>query len=92
MPIDYDLLRSERKSIVINIERDGKVLVNAPLDLDEIEIVKYVYKKRCWIWEKLAIKKSATEEMYEKKFKKQEQDFQQKYNKLKDKINTLFNR
>ena len=68
MLIDYDLLRSERKSIVINIERDGKVLVNAPLDLDEIEIEKYVYKKRFWIWEKLAIKKSATEEMYEKKF------------------------
>ena len=42
MLIDYDLLRSERKSIVITIERDGKVLVNAPLDLDEIEIEKYV--------------------------------------------------
>ena len=32
------------------------------------------------------------QDFYEKKFKKQEQDFQQKYNKLKDKINTLFNR
>ena len=68
MLIDYDLLRSERKSIVITIERDGKVLVNAPLDLDKVEIEKYIYKKRFWIWEKLAIKKSATEEMYEKKF------------------------
>ena len=68
MLIDYELLRSERKSIVITIERDGKVLVNAPCDLDENEIEKYIYKKRFWIWEKLAIKKSTTEEMYEKKF------------------------
>ncbi len=68
MLIDYDLLRSERKSIVITIERDGKVLVNAPLDLDDNEIEKYIYKKRFWIWEKLAIKKSVTENVYEKKF------------------------
>ena len=45
MLIDYELLRSERKSIVITIERDGKVLVNSPLDLDENEIEKYIYKK-----------------------------------------------
>lgn len=68
MLIDYELIRSDRKSITITIERDSKVIVNAPAGLTEEEIEKYIYKKRLWIWEKLAIKKSASEDLFEKKF------------------------
>jgi predicted metal-dependent hydrolase len=66
--IDYELVRSDRKSITITIDRDSKVIVNAPKNLNEEEIEKYIYKKRLWIWEKLAIKKSAKQNMFEKKF------------------------
>lgn len=68
MLIDYELIRSDRKSITITIDRDSKVIVNAPENLNEEEIEKYIYKKRLWIWEKLAIKKSAYEDIFEKKF------------------------
>ncbi|MCK9473745.1 SprT family zinc-dependent metalloprotease [Sulfurimonas sp.] len=68
MIIDYELIRSKRKSIGITIERDAKVVVNAPLDLDNKEIEKHVHKKRVWIWEKLAIKKSIIDNIASKKF------------------------
>lgn len=68
MLIDYELVRSSRKSIGITIERDSKVLVNAPENLSHEEIEKYIYKKRLWIWEKLAIKKSIGEAIVQKKF------------------------
>ena len=68
MIINYELVRSERKSIGITIERDAQVVVNAPLALDEQEIEKQIYKKRFWIWEKLAIKKESTEKMVQKLF------------------------
>jgi predicted metal-dependent hydrolase len=66
--IDYELIRSERKSITITIERDSKVVVNAPINLSEDEIEKYIYKKRLWIWEKLAVKKAVSEDVFEKKY------------------------
>jgi len=66
--IDYELVKSDRKSITIIVDRDSKVIVNAPNHLNEEEIEKYIYKKRLWIWEKLAIKKSANEDIFEKKF------------------------
>lgn len=68
MIINYELICSERKSIGITIERDGKVVVNAPTNLSVEEIEKYIYKKRVWIWEKLAIKNAITENIIKKQF------------------------
>lgn len=68
MIINYELVRSERKSIGITIERDAQVVVNAPIDLDEQTIEKHIYKKRLWIWEKLALKKDTLENIVQKKF------------------------
>jgi predicted metal-dependent hydrolase len=66
--INYELVRSNRKSIGITIERDAKVVVNAPIDLDEQTIEKNIHKKRFWIWEKLAIKNGSLENIVQKKF------------------------
>jgi len=66
--INYELVRSNRKSIGITIERDAGVVVNAPLELDEQTIEKHIHKKRFWIWEKLAIKKDSLENIVQKQF------------------------
>jgi len=66
--INYELVRTERKSIGIIIERDAQVVVNAPIDLDEQTIEKHIHKKRFWIWEKLAIKNEAKENIIQKQF------------------------
>lgn len=68
MIINYELIRSNRKSIGITIERDAQVVVNAPMDLDEDTIEKHIHKKRFWIWEKLAIKKDSLENLVQKQF------------------------
>ena len=68
MIINYELVRSNRKSIGITIERDAQVVVNVPIDLDEQTIEKHIYKKRFWIWEKLAIKKDSLENIVQKQF------------------------
>jgi len=66
--INYELVRSNRKSIGITIERDAQVVVNAPIDLDKQTIEKHIHKKRFWIWEKLAIKKDSLENIVQKQF------------------------
>ncbi|MFA6138971.1 MAG: SprT family zinc-dependent metalloprotease [Sulfurimonas sp.] len=68
MLIDYDIVRSHRSSIGITVERDGSIIVNAPQDLEADEIEKHVYKKRLWLWEKLAIKKSYQDKTIKKRF------------------------
>lgn len=68
MIINYELVRSNRKSIGITIERDAGVLVNAPIDLNDEEIEKQIYKKRLWIWEKLALKNVNLENIVQKQF------------------------
>lgn len=68
MIINYELIRSNRKSIGITIDREGKVVVNVPRELSIDEIEKNLYKKRLWIWEKLALKSSNLENIVQKKF------------------------
>ena len=68
MLIDYDVIRSKRSSLGITIERDGNIVVNSPLELDDIDIEKQVWKKRLWIWEKLAIKKTSQDMQVKKQF------------------------
>ena len=68
MQIDYEIVKSNRSSIGITIERDGSIIVNAPQELDKDEIEKHVYKKRLWIWEKLAVKKSYKDKTIKKQF------------------------
>lgn len=68
MLIDYDVIRSHRKSLGITVERDGNIVVNAPEKLNDEEIEKQVWKKRLWIWEKLALKKAYQSEEISKQF------------------------
>ena len=68
MLIDYELIRSNRSSIGITVERDGSVVVNAPQNLAVDEVEKNIYKKRLWIWEKLAIKNVYNDRLIERKF------------------------
>ncbi len=68
MLIDYDVIRSNRSTIGITIERDGNIVVNSPVELHDIDIEKQVWKKRLWIWEKLAIKKIHQNNQIKKQF------------------------
>ncbi|MFT5633181.1 MAG: putative metal-dependent hydrolase [Rubritalea sp.] len=52
--IDYSLVRSDRKTADIIIERDGSLVVRAPSDLATDEVEAIVESKKLWIYTNLA--------------------------------------
>ena len=52
--VAYEVVRSERKTADIVIERDGRVLVRAPHHVAEDRIEEIVEGKRYWIYKNLA--------------------------------------
>lgn len=58
---DYELIRSKRKSISLEITRDCKIVVRAPLKTDENSIKKFVCEHTHWIDEHLPKQKKRQE-------------------------------
>lgn len=53
MNLTYQLIRSDRRTIGITVERDRRVVVRAPLRARAETIHAAVERKRFWIWQKL---------------------------------------
>jgi predicted metal-dependent hydrolase len=49
-------LSAGRRSIEITVDRDGALILNAPQDCDETELVTFAHEKRLWVYKKLAEK------------------------------------
>ncbi len=47
--LEYEIIRSQRRSIAIEIKRDGKVIVRAPARMSMRDIEGFVLSKRTWI-------------------------------------------
>ena len=45
----YDIIRSNRKTIAIQLKGDGQVFVRAPLRMPKAEVMAFVDKKKDWI-------------------------------------------
>lgn len=59
--MDYKLIRSRRKSVALIVERDGSLVVRAPLRLPQREIDAFVAKNAAWIQEKQAAARQRAE-------------------------------
>ena len=61
--ISYQIIRSSRKTMSLEIKADGSVVVRAPLRLSEAKIQKFVEEKQEWILKNLEKiqKRDATE-------------------------------
>lgn len=46
---DYDVIRSRRRTIAIEIDREGRVLVRAPYNVGNLKIRQFVEEKSGWI-------------------------------------------
>ena len=57
--ITYRLVRSARKSVAIQIQPDGEVVVRAPARMPKGEIDRFVAEKRSWIEKHLAERPAA---------------------------------
>jgi predicted metal-dependent hydrolase len=47
--MEYELIRSRRKSISVEIKQDGRIIVRAPLRLPKWEIERFLLEKQEWI-------------------------------------------
>ncbi len=56
--LTYILKRSNRKSLGMTIEKNGDIIVRAPLKLDKSEIENFIFGKRVWIQQKLSKKEA----------------------------------
>lgn len=53
------IIRSDRRTLAVEIRPDGTVLVRAPRGLPQREIDRFLAEKQGWIQEKLALRRSA---------------------------------
>lgn len=55
--LEFEVQRSEGgRSIGITVERDGSLILKAPRDSEEGDLVAFAYEKRLWVYKKLAEK------------------------------------
>ncbi|MCI5530713.1 MAG: M48 family metallopeptidase, partial [Blautia sp.] len=59
--MDYKIIRSNRKSLGLEIKPDGQVIVRAPMRLSEREIRRFVIQHEDWIRKHLEIVKQKQE-------------------------------
>ena len=52
--IAYKIKRGRRKTMSLNIERDGSVLVRAPIGTESEDIEDFVFRHRAWLEKKLS--------------------------------------
>ena len=47
--MQYEIIRSKRKTVALEVSRDGTIKVRAPLKMKEAEIEKFVSSHRKWL-------------------------------------------
>ena len=47
--MEYQLIRSKRKTLAVQIKPDGSVIVRAPLRLPQRDIDRFLREKSAWI-------------------------------------------
>ena len=64
--ISYEIIRSKRKTMSLEIKADGRVVVRAPLRLSMTRIRRFVQEKEAWIaknLEKIEARREGLEEI-----------------------------
>ena len=67
MDIEYHLIRSDRRSIGIEVDREGKVTVRAPYSCEKKRIDRFLLEKENWIRQKVKLQKENARKRQEKR-------------------------
>ena len=59
--IEYRLIRSDRRTLSISIDREGALVVRAPKGMSMLEIERFIGQKQHWITQKQALVKETLE-------------------------------
>lgn len=65
-PLEYTLIRSSRKTLALNIDRDGRLIVRAPYRLSVEKIEQFIAEKADWIEKHTAAVSLRTEQKNER--------------------------
>lgn len=65
-PLEYTLIRSSRKTLALNIDRDGRLIVRAPYRLSVERIEQFIAEKADWIEKHTAAANLRTEQKNER--------------------------
>ena len=65
-PLEYTLIRSSRKTLALNIDRDGRLIVRAPYRLSVERIEQFIAEKTDWIEKHTAAANLRTEQKNER--------------------------
>ena len=66
--IEFDLIKSKRKTISISVDPKGNVLVKAPLRLSDEKVLELVKQKSSWIEQKLLLVEEAAGQTKDKQY------------------------
>ncbi len=61
MDFDYRIIRSDRKTLTIQVDLDGNVLVRSPEKLSEKRIKEFLKEKEDWILKTISLQKEKSE-------------------------------
>ena len=67
MDIEYHLIRSDRRSIGFEVDREGKVTVRAPYSCEKKRIERFLLEKKNWIRQKVKLQKENAMKRQEKR-------------------------
>ena len=67
MDIEYRLIRSNRRSIGIEVDREGNVTVRAPYSCEKKRIERFLLEKKNWIRQKVKFQKENAMKRQEKR-------------------------
>ncbi len=56
--MEYELIRSDRRTLALEVTRDGAVVVRVPRRMSKTSITRFVDSHRDWIQEKLALQQA----------------------------------
>lgn len=66
--LSYSLIRTERKTLGLTIERNGDIMLRAPLDCPQNTIDDFFESKKFWIYQKLAEKRLVEDKIPSKEY------------------------
>ena len=70
--ITYEIIRSKRKTLALQVKRDGSVVVRAPFRISEVRIRDFVNRNKVWILERQ--EKFAQIQMQQRQFSQEERE------------------
>lgn len=65
MEYSVEVVRSKRRTLSLSVEKDLRVLVRAPMRMDDAEVMRFVEKYRGWIEKHVALQRERRENAHE---------------------------